>query len=77
MNSSFSSQNANYMSRKWELINRFSFEGPRVNGKFPNHFQPLSRGRCFEVLVLIVIGQFSYSHDLALVFHEAAIITSQ
>jgi hypothetical protein len=41
MNSTFSSQNADNMSRKSEFSNCFSFESPRVEGKLPHHLQAL------------------------------------
>jgi len=57
MNSTFSSQNADNMSRKSEFSNRVSFEGPGIEGELPHHLNALGgRGR-EKVVVLVLIGK--------------------
>src|SRR6266581_4506579 len=50
MNSTFSSQNADNMSRKSEFSNWLSFEDPSVQSKLPHHLQAFS-GRGFRKIV--------------------------
>ena len=50
MNSTFSSQNADNMSRKSEFSNWLSFKGPGVQSKLPHHLQAFS-GRSFRKIV--------------------------
>ncbi len=53
MNSTFSSQNADNMSRKSEFSNGFSLEGPRVQSELPHHLETLSGRRRSKVVVFI------------------------
>src|SRR4030095_3772775 len=47
MNSTFSSQNANKMSRKSEFSKGFSFKGPCVQRQLPHHLKTFG-GSCVE-----------------------------
>src|SRR6266478_7301124 len=62
MNSTFSSQNANNMSRKSEFSNWFSLEGPCVQSKLPHHLEALGGRRGSKIVVLIWFVKFEHSY---------------
>src|SRR6266481_711047 len=62
MNSTFSSQNADNMSRKSEFSNWFSLEGPCVQSKLPHHLEALRGRRRSKIVVLILFVKFEHSH---------------
>src|SRR6266852_5418393 len=74
MNSTFSSQNADNMSRKSEFINRFSLEGPGIQGKLPHHLQTFGRCGCSNVVVFLLLLKSENLWFLSLNWHNLIVI---
>src|SRR5688572_17338212 len=79
MNSTFSSQNADNMSRKSEFSNAFSFESPCVNRELPHHLQTFGGRGSGKIIVVgsILIIKIGNADFTSFNDHVAAIITRE